>query len=104
MPRITIRDYMGMAYTIDTTSWELIEQWLAEWAPRLTNRAAGFDLTAMRIWPLELADQRFDWPADTRFIGEPFSLGYTAGEALARLRDRKQLIEQQMKEAAADGR
>lgn len=112
MPRFELRDAFGMCYQLATRDWETAARWLAEWLPRLTIPGIpGEDMARLRpmivVTPLEGADRRPDWPADSRYIYEPFYVSGPAEMALktiyARRREVERLIAGHPYRGAPDG-
>ena len=91
MPRIELRDPVGMSYRIDTLELHRIRSWLEEWLPRLFE---GFpdepgNEPLVHIYPLP-CDERGapDWPFDTR-LEYWFKISRDPDQAMKELRAKK---------------
>lgn len=102
MPTYTLQDTAGVAYRLTTTDEYLARQWFSEWLPRLYPRdlPEKYGLPVIAVWPLPAEDsENMDWPADTRWISEPFTIPRDPKLALAAIAERRKWIEDQMRQA-----
>jgi hypothetical protein len=98
MPMITMRDAFGSSYPIATTSRELLQAWFDEWLPVLYPADADpglGDPVIMGVWPLDPHGTGFDWPPDSRYMGDMFRIPRDPAMALAALDKRREWIEAQ---------
>jgi hypothetical protein len=98
MPMITMRDAFGTSYVITTTSRELLQAWFDEWLPRLYPAGADprlGDPQIMSVYPLDPDGKGFDWPANSRYMGDIFTIPHDPAKVLAALDERRAWIEAQ---------
>jgi hypothetical protein len=97
MPRVELYDPTRTVYRCDTLDLARLEEWFGEWLPRLFDGwpdEPGLE-PLVSVWPLSMPVSGLpDWPADTRAIGEPFTVPRAPAAAMAALRARhRELIE-----------
>jgi hypothetical protein len=106
MPRIELRDPVGMCYRLDTLNPWTVHHWLNEWLPRLFAHfpdEEGYQpLVTVTPLPKGDADGTVDWPFDSRFTGEPFRIRRDPHEAMIDLQARRNKLADLIKAEAAD--
>jgi hypothetical protein len=97
-----MQNAFGEAFRIDTTSRELLQAWFDEWLPLMYPPGAdpglGYPLIAS-VYPLDPSGTGWDWPADSRFMGESFRIPRDPAQALAALDGQRAKIETMIRKA-----
>ena len=99
MPRIELQDPWGQCYAIATTSRELLQAWFDEWLPIAYPADADpvlGDPVIRSVWPLDPKGTGWDWPQDSRYLGQPFRIPRDPAKALAALDEHRAWIEEQI--------
>jgi hypothetical protein len=100
MPRVEMRDPFGTMFRIDTGIPGMLQAWFEEWLPKLypagMERDFG-DPLIMSVYPLDPDGTGYDWPADTRYISQPFNIPRDPARALDALAARRAWIDEQIK-------
>lgn len=106
MPHYEMRDAFGMMYRLSTQDRDLAQRWFDEWLPRLypADMDADYGLPVMSVWPMQFdGRQSADWPTDTRYIRELFTIPRDPSLALAAIDQQRAEIDEQIRKAHANG-
>jgi hypothetical protein len=91
-----MQNAFGETFRIDTASRELLQAWFDEWLPLMYPPGADprlNDPLITSVYPIALPGNVWDWPGDTRFMGESFRIPRDPAQALAALDAQRARIE-----------
>lgn len=104
MPRITLIDEVGQAYTIDTRNPDILRAWFDDILPHINPRPdPGFCSALIEVRPLCYSHEPHtmppDWLADTRVLGSREAFwSRTGAEAMTELAALRARLERKLAE------